>query len=112
MKKNTTNLIIAAVILILIGLAGYWYANRDQSSADLLTSTTASSSNSVDGDLLIALNELKHINLDSSIFTSPVWLSLSDFSQPIPAQSAGRPNPFAPLDASVLGATSTSQVSQ
>lgn len=52
-------------------------------------------------DLLTALALLKTISLDTSVFTDPVFLSLSDWGKAIPPQPAGRRNPFAPLGAGV-----------
>lgn len=44
------------------------------------------------------LLQLRNIKLDSSLFTSPEYTSLQDFSRPIKAQPVGRPNPFAPIN--------------
>ena len=48
-------------------------------------------------ELIITLSNLSIIRLDDSIFTDPVFLSLSDFGVQIPLQNVGRRNPFAPL---------------
>jgi hypothetical protein len=48
-------------------------------------------------DLIVTLSNLNTIRLDDSIFTDPVFLSLSDFGVQIPLQPVGRRNPFAPF---------------
>ena len=48
-------------------------------------------------DLVALLFRLQSLKLDQSIFTSPVFRSLKDFSQEIPSEPVGRPNPFAPV---------------
>jgi hypothetical protein len=101
------NIIIIAVIIIAVAIAGYMYAGRDQAAdSSLLSSEPAGETVAVDGDLLSALHDLQQLKLDASIFSDPVWLSLSDFSQTLSPLPAGRPNPFAPIDSSVQ-ATST-----
>lgn len=49
-------------------------------------------------ELLAILTELQSITLDSSIFSSPAFISLNDWSKPIDPQplgsSVGRRNPF------------------
>ena len=102
------NILIVAAILVVLGVAGYFYATRDRTGDALLTATDFSTSTSaVDGDLLTALRQLKQLKLDASIFSNPVWESLTDFSSAIPPQPAGRPNPFLPLDGVSSSATST-----
>lgn len=59
-------------------------------------------------DLLTALALLKTISLDTSVFTDPVFLSLSDWGKAIPPQPAGRRNPFAPLGAPTSSNKTTS----
>lgn len=51
----------------------------------------------VSRELVITLSNLNTIRLDNSIFTDPVFLSLSDFGVQIPLQNVGRRNPFAPF---------------
>jgi|SRR3989344_383557 len=52
-------------------------------------------------DLITLLLQLRSITLDDDIFTDPSFKSLSDFSQELVSEPIGRPNPFAPLGASV-----------
>ncbi len=107
-SSNLKNIIVIGVILLLVALAGYWYATRDKSSDELLTSQDAGSeTKSVDSDLLAALRELRKLRLDDSIFSDPVWLSLHDFGKTLAPQQSFRPNPFAPLDASAFAAGSS-----
>jgi hypothetical protein len=63
------------------------------SSGDLLTAEEPSESQ----ELLVALSGLKEISLDISIFTDPIFLSLTDYGVELPQEAAGRRNPFAPV---------------
>lgn len=104
-KVNKKNLIIIGVLVVIIGIAGYFYSTRDQTSDTLLSSEFSTTTTVVDSDLLSALRELKKLRLDDSIFTNPVWMSLNDFGKTLADQPKGRPNPFLPLDLSGAGTT-------
>lgn len=47
--------------------------------------------------ILALLEELKHINLDETFFTSPVFASLQDWGVELIPEPKGRPDPFAPI---------------
>ena len=110
-ETNTSrNLIIALAALLIVGAAGYFYATRDRSADDSLTSVSADEqAAAVDGDLLRTLGQLKKLKLDDSIFSDPVWQSLTDFGQTLVPQASGRPNPFAPLGSSAAAAASSEE---
>lgn len=98
-SSNTKNLIIAGVILLALLGAGYFYASRERvNDADLLVGIPVSSEQAIDGDLLSTLRELKRLRLDESIFSNQSFVSLTDQSRPLPAQTSGRINPFAPFE--------------
>ncbi len=102
LKKNKTTIGGAAIIIVL-AYVYFTYFSGSSTSAPLTTVDTA-----VSGDLLVTLKSLGTIKLDSSIFSNPVFVSLSDFGSAIPPQDAGRRNPFAPVGQGSLG-TSTAQ---
>lgn len=101
-SSNTKNLIIAGVVLVGFIIAGYFYTTRDRvDDADLLVGIPISAEKAIDGDLLSTLRELKRLRLDESIFSDQSFVSLTDQSRPLPVQTSGRINPFAPLESSV-----------
>ena len=103
-KNNLiTLLVIAACVASLIIYENYFSAPP----ADVLTSSTATSTSSVGGDLLGSIAQLKAVTLDPSIFSDPVFLSLVDFGVAIPLEPVGRGNPFAPLGNVSSAATGT-----
>lgn len=85
---------ILIILLCLVGLWGYMtYFSSPPASATLNTEPVSPLS----PDILITLANLTTIKLDNKIFTDPLFTSLTDYSVPLPAQNAGRRNPFAPL---------------
>ena len=99
-SSNTKNLIIAGIILAILLVAGYFYTTRERiNDTDLLVGIPITSEQEIDGDLLSTLRELKRLRLDESIFSNPSFVSLTDQSKPLPSQTSGRINPFAPLEA-------------
>lgn len=97
--------LIAAFALVVFSLLVFGGGGgRDTVSsspaAPYLSVAPAASADAVVGqDLLAALALLKTIQLDTSIFTDPIFKSLSDWGKKIPPQPVGRRNPFAPLGA-------------
>ncbi len=98
-KINTwKNPVIAILVLVIVAVAGYFYANRNRESDQLLTGVSvADEASAVDGDLLKTLGKLKKLRLNDSIFSDPVWQSLRDFGRTLSPEPKGRANPFAPL---------------
>lgn len=92
--KNKTTLIGLVALAALVW--GYFAFFGGSSSAPL---TAVSSDSALSGNLLTTLNSLHTIKLDNSIFTDPVFLSLSDFGTTLPDQPSGRANPFAAIGA-------------
>lgn len=84
--------------LIILALAGAWayftfFSGGGGGSAVLTTDTSSPLSQ----DVLSTLSNLHTIKLDSTIFSDPVFTSLTDYGVAIPPEAAGRHNPFAPL---------------
>lgn len=101
--------------LMIIGVAGAallmyaYFAFWSGGSQPLLTSSADSESAAVTQELVATLGSLRTIKLDESIFSDPVFISLSDFGVTIPAQPVGRRNPFVPFSGTsgAGGATQT-----
>ncbi len=95
LKKN-----MVVIIVIVLGIVGtFVYMNffsGSSSSAALLTSDEDTTS-PVSKNLLLVLNNLHTIKLDSAIFSSPAFQSLTNFGVEIPPENVGRRNPFEPL---------------
>lgn len=111
--------LIAAFALIALGLLVFGGntgnpAVSSSPAAPFLSVAPAASADAVVGqDLLAALALLKTIQLDTSVFTDPLFKSLSDWGKAIPPQPVGRRNPFAPLGAAPVKkktATSTQPI--
>ena len=84
------------ILIIFLAVAGFWLYSTyfAGGSEELLTEQTVSP---ISQDILAVLSSLNTIRLDNSIFTDPVFTSLSDFGVTIPPENVGRRNPFAPL---------------
>lgn len=82
-------------MLALLGLWVYMTYFSDAGSDATLTADHGASP--LPPDILLTLSTLHTLTLDSSLFSDPVFSSLTDFGVAIPPQNAGRRNPFAPL---------------
>lgn len=81
--------------VVLAVLAVYIYISYFRTPSDPLLTSTENSV--VSSELLVTLSQLHIITLDNSIFSDPVFLSLSDFGVQIDPQNVGRRNPFSPI---------------
>ncbi len=94
--KDKKTLIYGGILTILLVVAYYvMFAGND--SGPVITSTADDPNAAVSQNLLLTLNSLNVIKLDETVFSDPVFVSLSDFGVIIPAQPIGRRNPFAPI---------------
>jgi hypothetical protein len=85
------------IIGILLIAGGFWvYMTYFSGGSDSLF-TSSEEASPLSQEVLVALSSLHVIKLDRSIFSDPVFTSLTDFGVAIPPQQAGRRNPFAPL---------------
>lgn len=113
-SSSKTYLIVIAVIIV-IGIAYYFYSSGNKTAKEAVSTggvnslstvgvdgtTNAAAGAEVGADVLTLLNKINSLRIDASIFASPSYQSLVDFSVEIPTENVGRPNPFAPLPGSV-----------
>jgi|SRR6185503_17454811 len=93
-KQNL--LFIIGAVIVLGGLF-YYFTNSNSGSGALLTSSTSSGTSPATQQLLTSLSNLHTITLDNSVFSDPVFVSLTDFGVQIAPENVGRGNPFAPF---------------
>lgn len=88
LTKNKGTLAAIVIFILAIFLYNFFFK-----SETLLVPSELSAS-SIGDDLLKIRGELQKVTLNRSVFSSPGYLLLSDFSTAIPQQATGRPNPF------------------
>lgn len=97
--SKTTIIIIVAIVIALGG--AYFYLSGDSkqpaASNSLLQSTPTQSSGLIGAQVLTLLNQIRTLNIDSTVFKDKAYQSLVDYSVTIPPQNVGRTNPFAPI---------------
>ena len=105
--KNSSKILIA-LVAVTVGGAVYYASNvRAQTDPLLKSSVTGDITTIPDGapttnetiqSILIQVNDLDKITLNTHIFEDPEFLNLKDSSKDLPQPSdVGRPNPFAPI---------------
>ena len=93
--KDNKLLAFGGAAVLIAALVYFMFFSGDDSNQAVVA--TQNETDNVSRELIITLSNLNTIRLDGSIFTDPVFLSLSDFGVQIPLQNVGRRNPFAPL---------------
>lgn len=108
MSSIVKKIIILVVLLAIGGGAYYFYKKSNISFSELSLSAKNVSlpinnlvlpddSAPVGTDILILANKIKTVTIDPSVFSSPLFAYLKDFSNPLTPEAQGRPNPFAPI---------------
>ena len=98
-SSNKKTLIIGIIIVVV--LAGGWYfyskGGSSSSTSQLVSSTPDTVTAVVGTNVLTILNNVSSIHIDTSLFSTPAYQSLVDYSITVPSQEVGRNNPFAPV---------------
>jgi len=93
--------IVKNIIIVLViagaGFFGYNYLTRADVSSDVLIQQDSANTSKMGAEVLMALNQLKTLKLDASIFKDKTFISLRDFSKPLNPEPVGRVNPFSPI---------------
>ena len=97
--KNT----IIVLVVAGVGYFGYNYLTRTDTPSDVLIQQNSADTSKMGAEVLSALNQLKTLKLDASVFQDKTFLSLQDFSKPLNSEPVGRVNPFSPIGVENVG---------
>ncbi len=91
-------MVILGVLAVLL-VFGYFVFTGTSAPAPVTTdgTDTTADQNMVGQDVITLAQKLDDVNIDDSIFTGAVFLSLIDRDIPIASENQGRPNPFATI---------------
>jgi hypothetical protein len=107
LQKYKRILIIIGVLIVTFIIYSH-FKGSGGNNQPLTASSNTGIQNPAGQQFFNQLLTLQHITLDDRIFADPRFQSLEDFSQPLPDEPEGRPNPFAPIGVDVAGGVSTS----
>ncbi len=91
-SPSIQKLIVAVVVILALGYVAFTTLTGEVSleEGDSIVSPQGE-------EILILADKLESINIDTDLFSSPLFTSLVDISVPIIEEPKGRPNPFAPI---------------
>ena len=95
-------IIIGGGVLILIVLVYFFFRGSGSSDTSALVYTTDTTQAEQDQanvgqSIIVALENLRRLKIDSDFFQNPVFLNLVDHSQSTTSEELGRPDPFLPV---------------
>jgi hypothetical protein len=93
---NVTPAIQKLIVSILI-LAGLGYVLINTLTGEIPVDETVVNTKAEGEEMLILADKLDAVNINDSIFSSPLFTSLVDISVPIVEELKGRPNPFSQI---------------
>lgn len=90
--------IITLIIILLVGVGAYMIVVQEPAgSGDLVTVDTNPLLEGENAAFLRHLQEVREIEMDTSIFSDPRFLSLRNFRLELVDEPTGRDNPFRPI---------------
>lgn len=90
--SNTTLLIVATLI---VAAGAYWYFFTGTGNEPPLTTTTVENQAQTQFQMLVS--QLQPVSFDTTIFSDPRFMALTDLATPVLPESAGRLDPFASI---------------
>ena len=100
MTQKIKQIIIGAVIIIIafIGFKMFFSKGSVTNTDSTLGTEQATAQDFIDGQIILAtLDKLDKIELDDTIFSNDIFVSLVSFSRELDPQNRERKNPFLPL---------------
>ena len=88
---------IAVVVLIPASVFFLYDYFRGGTEPDMVSEKPGGGFSEEGAHLAVLLRELKALHIDTSLFASPAYISLQDFTLPVPPELKGRPVPFIPV---------------
>lgn len=88
----------ALIVIVTIGIllyAGVDLMNKAKESSEV--SVSLSETETASQDILSLVDKMSRMSIDSSVFSSQLFVKLIDFSAIPTPEAVGRPNPFAPI---------------
>ena len=107
-KSSSKKPIVTIIIIIVVAAMVYFYFSGDPvDTTSSIEDPSVTSETLVAGSQILALlNQISVIDIETSIFNTPVYRSLVDHTVTVLPQNVGRPNPFAPAFSATPPATS------
>lgn len=106
-KSNKKAIYVLGGAIVVLALVYFYFKGSSPISSDLLVANTAAD-DAASQRVLVLLNQIRSLHIDSTFFNNPAYQSLHDISVIVPAQNVGRDNPFAPIPGFVFNPPSTS----
>jgi len=99
MKFFKDHKILVSSVLVIIAFIGYSFLTGNEEEDALVSEVIVERTPAMvaEEELLSLLIELQSLSLNGSIFSSEVFMGLTDFGQTLIPQAVGRSNPFAPI---------------
>jgi hypothetical protein len=106
MTRNIKQIIVIIVIIVIAFIGFKMFFSSDVPTDSALTADQARNEDFVDGQtILVTLDKLKNLDLDTSIFKDKTFVSLESFERTLDSQVLERKNPFLPIGVENRGAS-------
>lgn len=98
MQPSIRQKILSIILLLVLSAAAFYYYRIYGGSIGKVTEIIkAENTAPVGEDILVLVQKLNYVNIDDSIFSSPMFSYLKDYTVLVNVEDKSRPNPFAPI---------------
>lgn len=108
-KSSNSKSIYAIVVVIILGIIGYFvfkgFKPPEDQSFVIQNQSSSQETEIKSAQILSLLRKIKELDIDTNFFLSSAYLSLYDFTVEVPELDVGRINPFAPIQGYVVSTT-------
>ena len=95
MSQNTKKILFGSMGLIILAVLGYYFLIK---SSTPVTDLVISPDGEIVGqDILILVDKLEAISIDSAFLTEGLFVNLKDLATPLTPEAQGRSSPFATI---------------
>jgi len=85
---------IIAIVLVVGAIGYYFYSSSNSNNSSNSSFTVSTATSSVGAYVLGLLSQISSLQINTALFQSPVYQSLTDFTVQVPPEPIGKANPF------------------
>lgn len=100
-------IIITVLVLVLGFIVWSIFIKADPEPESFLINDQPRQVDKIGEEIITALNRMKSLELDKSVFEHPIFIRLEDYSREITPNRVGRPNPFDNIGSNVSSNTTS-----
>ncbi len=111
MKKKLKTIFLIVLVILVVGVVANYFLSKGTPAPSTSSLSSSAKAGGVavqpgqQSEFAVLLSTINSINIDTSVFKNPSYLSLRDYPVSLGTDTIGRPNPFAPIGTDTVDGT-------